>query len=58
MGATKMYTGTLINDLMNTVEQVERDVRRNSLTENAKMPFLLDLRDPAVAMKPFLVGAA
>jgi hypothetical protein len=53
-----MYTGTLINDLMNTVEQVERDVRRNSLTENAKMPFLLDLRHPAVAMKPFLVGAA
>jgi hypothetical protein len=53
-----MHTGTLIEDLMNTVEQVEWNLRHQHLAEELRMPVPLDLRDPAVAMKPFLVGAA
>jgi len=60
MEQNKMYTGTLIDDLMTTVERVEYNVRRHNLVEELRMPILLDLRDPAVVAKPALAlaGAA
>jgi hypothetical protein len=53
-----MHTGTLIDDLMATVERVEWNVRHHNLVHELRMPVPLDLRDPAVVVKPFLVGAA
>jgi len=55
-----MYTGTLIEDLMKTVERVEYEVRRQRFIEDAKLPVLLDVKDPAVVMNPHIVlaGAA
>ena len=52
-----MHTGTLIDDLMMMVERVEWNLR-HELTEEVRLPILLDLKDPAVALQPLLAGAA
>ena len=43
-----MYTGTLIQDLMATVERAEREVRRRQASEITELERLYELQVPLV----------
>jgi hypothetical protein len=52
-----MYTGTLIKDLMMTVERAERLIRLRQITEEGELQRLFELQGPAT-QSGVLVGAA
>jgi hypothetical protein len=53
-----MYTGTLIQDLMMTVERAERLGRQRQITEERELQRLFELQVPAMQGERVLVGAA
>lgn len=53
-----MYTGTLIKDLMMTVERAERLIRLRQITEERELQRLYELQLPAMQGERVLVGAA
>jgi hypothetical protein len=53
-----MYTGTLIQDLMMTVERAERLIRLRQITEERELQRLFELQVPAMQGERVLVGAA
>ncbi len=53
-----MYTGTLITDLMATVERAERTAKQQSIAEQRELERLFELEIPFVQLEPALVGAA
>jgi hypothetical protein len=54
----EMYTGTLIQDLMMTVERAERLVRQRQISEERELQRLFELQVPAMQGELVLVGAA
>ncbi len=53
-----MYTGTLIRDLMATVERTEQKVRRKAFDEEMELEQLYDLPVAANDREPVFAGAA
>jgi hypothetical protein len=53
-----MYTGTLIQELMMTVERAELLVRQRQITEERELQRLFELQVPALQGERVLVGAA
>jgi hypothetical protein len=53
-----MYTGTLIKDLMATVERAERGVLRKRLAEEMELRRMYELQAPQMASEPAYAGAA
>jgi hypothetical protein len=53
-----MYTGTLIKDLMMTVERAERRAQQRQITEERELQRLFELQVPAMQGERVLVGAA
>jgi hypothetical protein len=53
-----MYTGTLIKDLMATVERVERSAQPERVDDELELQLLFDLRVPQMQCESVLVGAA
>lgn len=53
-----MYTGTLIQDLMMTVERAERLIRLQQISEQWELQRLFELQVPAQQGERVLVGAA
>lgn len=53
-----MYTGTLIRDLIATVERTEQKVRREALAEEMELEQLYDLPVAALDREPAFAGAA
>ena len=50
-----MYTGTLIQDLMATVERVERNVRPREVSEVMELQRLYELQVPSI-MNPTMAS--
>ena len=53
-----MYTGTLIKDLMATVERAERSAQLNRYADEIELQQLFDLPVPTVHSEPAFAGAA
>jgi len=53
-----MYMGTLIQELMTTVERAERLVRQRQITEQQELQRLFELQVPVMQGERILVGAA
>jgi len=53
-----MYTGTLINDLMTTVERAERGALQKQIVDELELQRLFELQAPQMQSEPILVGAA
>ena len=53
-----MYTGTLINDLMATVERAERGMFQKQLVEEMELLRMYDLQVPQTHSEPLYAGAA
>jgi hypothetical protein len=53
-----MYTGTLINDLMATVERAERGAQQKRIAEEMELRRLFELRAPQKQHEPVFAGAA
>ena len=53
-----MYTGTLIKDLMTTVERSEQLVRQRQITDEQELQRLFELQVPVMQGERILVGAA
>src|ERR1700730_15194311 len=53
----RMYTGTLIKDLMMTVERAERLIRLRQITEERELQRLFELQGPATQSGVLLGGA-
>jgi hypothetical protein len=53
-----MYTGTLIQELMGTVERAEGLIRQRQITEERELQRLFELQLPAMQGEFVLVGAA
>jgi hypothetical protein len=53
-----MYTGTLIRDLMATVERAEREVRRRQMPDVVELERLYELQIPLRQGDEVFVGAA
>jgi hypothetical protein len=53
-----MYTGTLIKDLIATVERAERGAQRRRITEEMELQRLFNLQDPQIHSQPVYAGAA
>jgi hypothetical protein len=53
-----MYTGTLIHDLMATVERAERRARLQQTAEERELQQLFDLQVPVMQDERFYAGAA
>jgi hypothetical protein len=53
-----MYTGTMIQELMRTVERAEYLVRQRQITEERELQRLFELQVPAMQGDRILVGAA
>jgi hypothetical protein len=53
-----MYTGTLINDLVATVEQAERGVLRKRIVDEMELQRMFDLQAPEMHSEPAYAGAA
>jgi len=53
-----MYTGTLIKDLMATVERAERGAQQKRIADAMELQRLYELRLPHMQSEPVLVGAA
>ena len=53
-----MYTGTLIKDLMATVERAERGALEKQIVDELELQRLFELQIPQMQSEPVLVGAA
>jgi hypothetical protein len=53
-----MYTGTLIEDLVATVERAERGALRKSMVDEMELLRMFDLQARRVDRETVLVGAA
>jgi hypothetical protein len=53
-----MYTGTLIKDLMATVERAESGVLRKRLAEEMELLRMYELQAPQMDSEPAYAGAA
>jgi hypothetical protein len=53
-----MYTGTLIEDLMATVERAERGALQKQIGDELELQRLFALQIPQMQSEPVLVGAA
>ena len=53
-----MYTGTLINDLMVTVERAERSAFRKQLVNEMELLRMYELQLPQMDSQPAYAGAA
>jgi hypothetical protein len=53
-----MYTGTLIKDLVATVEQAELGVLRKRLVDEMELERIFELQVPQMQSEQVLVGAA
>ena len=53
-----MYTGTLIKELMATVERVERGALRKQIVEEMELIRMFDLPVPQMQVESVLAGAA
>jgi hypothetical protein len=53
-----MYTGTLIQDLMATVERAEQGALRKQIADELELQRLFELQIPEMQSEPVLVGAA
>jgi hypothetical protein len=53
-----MYTGTLIKDLMATVERAERGALQKQIVDELELRRLFELQIPQMQSEPVLVGAA
>jgi hypothetical protein len=53
-----MYTGTLINDLMATVERAERGVFQKQIVDEMELLRMFDLQAIQVHREPVYAGAA
>jgi hypothetical protein len=53
-----MYTGTLIRDLLATVERVEQRVQQRQLAEERELRLLFASQISLLQVEPVLVGAA
>ena len=57
--AGKMYTGTLIKDLMATVERAERrGAQQKRIVDEMELRRLFELQVPQMRSEPVLAGAA
>jgi hypothetical protein len=53
-----MYTGTLINDLMATVERAERGAFQKQIVDEMELVRMFDLQVPQTHGEPIFAGAA
>jgi hypothetical protein len=53
-----MYRGTLIQELMATVAQVEQTARHRQITEEMELQRMYELQIPEVSIEQFFAGAA
>jgi hypothetical protein len=53
-----MYNGTLILDLMATVEQVEQAARCRRMAEEMELQRMFELQVPDLGVEQFFAGAA
>jgi hypothetical protein len=53
-----MYTGTLINDLMATVERAERGAFQKQIVDEMELLRMFDLQVPQMKSEPLYAGAA
>jgi hypothetical protein len=53
-----MYTGTLIKDLMATVERVERGAQQKRIFDEVELRRLFELQVPQIQSEPAFAGAA
>ena len=53
-----MYTGTLIRDLMATVERAERTAEQKQIADEQELERLYQLQGPALESEQVLAGAA
>ena len=53
-----MYTGTLIKDLVATVERAERGVLRKRIVDEMELQRMFDLQVPQIHSEPVYAGAA
>jgi hypothetical protein len=53
-----MYTGTLIKDLMATVERAERGALQKQIVDELELQRLFELQVPQMLSEPILAGAA
>jgi hypothetical protein len=53
-----MYTGTLINDLMATVEFAERRAQQKRVVDEMELLRMSDLQIPQMHNEPMYAGAA
>ncbi|MFZ0298964.1 MAG: hypothetical protein WAM13_11510 [Candidatus Sulfotelmatobacter sp.] len=53
-----MYTGTLIQDLMATVERAERGALQKQIADQLELQRLFELQVPQMQIEQVLVGAA
>jgi hypothetical protein len=53
-----MYTGTLINDLMATVERAERGAFQKKIVDEMELLRIFDLQLPQMHTEPLYAGAA
>jgi hypothetical protein len=54
----KMYTGTMINDLMATVERAERRAFEKQVIDEMELLRIFDLQLPQMHSEPVYAGAA
>lgn len=53
-----MYTGTLIRDLMITVERAEQSAQHKRVVDEQELERIFDLQIPSTQGEPIFVGAA
>lgn len=53
-----MYTGTLIKDLMATVERAERGAQQKRIADEKERRWMFELRVPQMEQEPVFAGAA
>ena len=53
-----MYTGTLIKDLLTTVERAEQGNLHKQIVDELELQRLFELQTPQMQSEPILVGAA
>ena len=53
-----MYTGTLIQDLMATVERAERGALQKQIADQLELQRLFELQVPQMQIEQVLAGAA
>jgi len=53
-----MYTGTLINDLMATVERAERRAQQKKIVDEMELRRMFELQLPQMHSEPVFAGAA